>query len=76
MGGKFPRKSSPPGGKIFRGGKFPVTPDPFYVATYTCIDKSDFQNGAVAVSTPYIAVLPGSILANFEGYGDTYNNCL
>ena len=29
-------------------------PHPFYVATYTCIDKSDFQN--VAVPTLYFRV--------------------
>ena len=45
-------------------------------ATYTCIDKSDFQNGSGAVSTLYMAVLQGSVLACFEGYRDTYNNRL
>ena len=43
-------------------------PHPGYVAYYTCIDKSDFQNGAVTVPTLYFALLPGSVLACFEGY--------
>ena len=43
-------------------------PHPFYLATYTCIDKSDFQNGDVGVPTLYFALLPGSELACFEGY--------
>ena len=51
-------------------------PHPGNVATYTCIDKSDFQYGAGAVSTLDIAVLPGMVLACFEGYGDKYNNRL
>ena len=46
-------------------------PHPGYEATYTCFDKSDFQNVAIAVSTLYITVLPGSVIACFEGYRDT-----
>ena len=43
-------------------------PHPGYVAYYTCIDMSDFQNGTGAVPTLYFAILPGSVLACFEGY--------
>ena len=43
-------------------------PHPGYVAYYTCIDKSDFQNGAINVPTLYFALLPGSVLACFEEY--------
>ena len=44
-------------------------PHPGY---YTCIDKSDLQNGAVAVPTLYFALLPGSVLACFEGYSTRF----